>query len=316
MINETECDRKLFKDFAKEIGYEMDDATLENFQIKFQKAFTFLPELAVFAGAYSVKKTFQRRTVPPKNIRNNIRIFFHNIISCEALTQGHKDIQIPYVKILPCTMSHNSTFVEGTHANVVLVIIDIDYLKSFLKSDIEHFPFLTRKDQHFLIEEIMSDDILRTVNEIISNRQTEGLEDFFYKLKTMELLYYLFESLTHRDKNASNLKLSEKDILSIYKVRDRIASNLSQPQPINELKKLAGMNELKMRNIFKQIFGLGIYEYYQHLRMTEAARLLREEKLSVSETGYALGFENLSHFTRVFEQHIGLKPKKYSSQFR
>ncbi|MEE6188054.1 MULTISPECIES: AraC family transcriptional regulator [Chitinophagaceae] len=30
---------------------------------------------------------------------------------------------------------------------------------------------------------------------------------------------------------------------------------------------------------------------------------------------YALGFENLTHFTRLFEQHIGMKPKKYSSQF-
>ena len=75
------------------------------------------------------------------------------------------------------------------------------------------------------------------------------------------------------------------------------------------------MNELKMRKIFKQVFGMGIYDYYQHLRMKEAARLLRDEKLSVSQAGYQIGFENLSHFTKVFEKHIGKKPKKYSSEF-
>jgi len=29
--------------------------------------------------------------------------------------------------------------------------------------------------------------------------------------------------------------------------------------------------------------------------------------------GYQLGFTNLSHFSRVFEQHTGKKPKKYSA---
>jgi AraC-like DNA-binding protein len=47
--------------------------------------------------------------------------------------------------------------------------------------------------------------------------------------------------------------------------------------------------------------------------MQEAARLLNEKRLTVSEVGYQLGFTNLSHFSRVFEQHIGMKPKKYSA---
>lgn len=72
------------------------------------------------------------------------------------------------------------------------------------------------------------------------------------------------------------------------------------------------MNELKLRKIFTQVFGMGIYDYYQHLRMKEAARLMRDERLSVSEAGYQMGFENLGHFTKVFERHIGKKPKKYA----
>jgi len=46
--------------------------------------------------------------------------------------------------------------------------------------------------------------------------------------------------------------------------------------------------------------------------MKEAAYLLKHEKQSVSKVGYALGFSNLSHFTRMFEEHIGMKPKKFS----
>ncbi|MDR1171571.1 MAG: helix-turn-helix transcriptional regulator, partial [Bacteroidales bacterium] len=63
---------------------------------------------------------------------------------------------------------------------------------------------------------------------------------------------------------------------------------------------------------FRQIFGNSIFSYYQTFRMKEAARLLKEEKLSVSDVGYQLGFTNLSHFSRIFAAHIGMKPKQYS----
>ncbi|MBE4948012.1 helix-turn-helix transcriptional regulator [Chryseobacterium culicis] len=72
------------------------------------------------------------------------------------------------------------------------------------------------------------------------------------------------------------------------------------------------MSVSKLVKLFRQVFGDSIYNYFQTLRMQEAARLLREEQLSVSEAGYQLGFSNLSHFSRIFEKHIGMKPKKYS----
>ncbi len=72
------------------------------------------------------------------------------------------------------------------------------------------------------------------------------------------------------------------------------------------------MSESKLKRLFKQVFGNTIYNYYQTMRMKEAAYLLKHEKQSVSKVGYALGFSNLSHFTRMFEEHIGMKPKKFS----
>jgi len=75
---------------------------------------------------------------------------------------------------------------------------------------------------------------------------------------------------------------------------------------------IANMSPTKLKVLFKQIFGNSIFNYYQEFRMKEAARLLKENKLSVSDVGYQMGFTNLSHFSRVFEEHIGMKPKQYS----
>lgn len=54
-----------------------------------------------------------------------------------------------------------------------------------------------------------------------------------------------------------------------------------------------------------------MYAYYHELRMNEAAFLLKNKNMSLSEFGYTLGFINLSHFTRVFEEYIGINRKSF-----
>jgi len=312
-----ENDKQSLIRFADKLGFDVGENVIQNVEVHFQKTFNFLPDLAVFIASYVVKKTFTRYTTPPKLIKDNIRFFFHNVFDGNKQTNGKRKAKtqekMPYVRVFPSALSYESLFTKNSHIKVVSVIISSDYLKSFLKQDAQRFQFLFDSNTDFLIEEIMTEDILRTVNDIVKEEEPRPLRSYHYKLKALELLFYLFQSLSKRE-NAVHQKLKQKDIKSIYKVRDKIALSLNKPSSIEDLKQIAGMNELKMRKLFTQVFGMRIYDYYQYLRMNEAARLLREEKLSVSEAGYKMGFENLSHFTRVFEKHIGKKPKKYSKE--
>ncbi len=135
------------------------------------------------------------------------------------------------------------------------------------------------------------------------------------RLLELELLYLLFKNLSQRQ-HIKHQSLRGDEIAALYRVRDAIASSLDHPLTQDELVKISGMNALKLRKLFTQIFGKGIYEYCQFLRMQKAARLMQEKHLSVSETGYQLGFTNLSYFGRLFEKHFGMKPKKWSDQHR
>jgi len=306
-------EKDTFLQFVNRIGYDIGNKTAQNMEVQYQKGFDFMPELAMFIASYTVKKTFSRQTQAPKFIKDSICFYFKNIF--EYTKQQESGIQTvpPCVHVFSAGHSFISQFKKGNHVNIVAIFISAAYLKSFLKQDIEQFQFLFNDRNDFLIEEIMTDDIVLTVNDIVKKENPGMLAEYHYKLKAMELLFHLFISLSKREKTVHQ-KLSESDIKSIYKVRNKLIASLHQPGSIAELKKIAGMNELKMRNIFTQVFGMGIYDYYQYMRMKEAARLLKEERLSVSEAGYQLGFENLSHFSRVFERHIGMKPKKYSMQ--
>jgi len=303
-------DGKIFS-FTNELGVTLDKE-LEHFRVNFFKGFAFLPDMAIHFGSFNAINDFTRIT-DQSVITDGIGFVFHNIF--EGYSDGPKGtIEPPYVRIFPYAIRQTLHFKRNTNVTHVSVCISAASLKNFLQEEAEQFQFLFDSANNFLIEELMTDGILRTVNDIVKTDVPDTMRSFYYRMKAMELLYHLFQSLKKRG-NFVGQKLTMKEIESVYRVRDKIVSSLTSLCSIAELKQIAGMNETKLRKIFTQVFGMGIYDYYQHLRTKEAARLLRDENLTVSEAGYRMGFENLGHFTKVFEKHIGKKPKKYVQSF-
>jgi len=43
---------------------------------------------------------------------------------------------------------------------------------------------------------------------------------------------------------------------------------------------------------------------------------LTQQKITISEVAYALGFNNLSHFSNTFKEFYGISPKEYSEKHR
>lgn len=303
--------------FSNKLGLTLGK-DLEHFRVIFFKGLTFLPDMAMHFGSFFATEDFVRVT-GKSGIADGIGFVFHNVFEDNDAghTEEHKThgtTEPPYVRIFPYAISQQMQFKKNTRVTHVSISVSAAYLKNFLKEESEHFLFLFDSANNFWIEELITDDMLRTINDIVKKEEPGAMGSFYYKVKAMELLYHLFRSLRNRQ-NAVHHKLNRQEMEALYLVRDKIVSSLSRPSSITELKQIAGMNELKLRRLFTQVFGMGIYDYYQHLRMKEAARLLREENLSVSEAGYQMGFENLGHFTKVFEKHIGKKPKKYAQSF-
>lgn len=166
--------------------------------------------------------------------------------------------------------------------------------------------------ENFVFETDVSPEIIKCASDFLPQLVPESIESLYYKLKCEELLCYIFTILMQREAvPASAIHIN--DIKAIYAVKSRLQSCFDQPPNIAALAREAGMSAPKLRKLFKQTFGKGVFDYYQSGRMHKAAQLLREKQLTVSEVGYQMGFTNLSHFSRVFEQYIGVKPKKYSN---
>lgn len=57
------------------------------------------------------------------------------------------------------------------------------------------------------------------------------------------------------------------------------------------------------------MYGVTMYQYFQHMRMEKARILLLSFKYSINEVGRQLGYSNLSHFATAFKKELGNFPK-------
>jgi AraC-like DNA-binding protein len=201
----------------------------------------------------------------------------------------------------------------NTLFNSVTIAVSRPYLRR-LFGELDHplVASLLAASDTFAYETGVSPAILKAASDLLPLPVPESLASPYCKLKCEELLCHTVALLLQREAIPLG-RMHLADLKAIYAIKLRLQSSLGEAPSVAALASEAHMSEPKLRKLFRQTFGKSVFDYYQTLRMQEAARLLREQHLTVSEVGYRVGFTNLSHFARVFEQHFGLKPKKYSA---
>jgi AraC-like DNA-binding protein len=194
--------------------------------------------------------------------------------------------------------------VIGIMAPRLKALLDLNQPNTILQT-------ITESGNSFLFFESMDAETKLLLKNMAGVNMNDSLSGFYTQIKVQELLYLLFHKLSSRESTAHQ-SINSADAERLLYIRNEIISDLSVPPVLGELAQIAAMSETKLKQLFKQTFGSTIYNYYQQARMEEAAFMLKQGRHSVAEVGYELGFSNLSHFSRLFEKHYGLPPKRFS----
>ncbi|WP_207424390.1 helix-turn-helix transcriptional regulator [Desertivirga brevis] len=218
------------------------------------------------------------------------------------------------IQVASSSLGTESFFAEGSKVYFAVISISTTLLRSFFQLEITNHLVQTilNSEVPFFYHESMTPEIDRIVKQLAESNEQSELGYLFYKAKVLELLYLLIKKLLDRQVEQHN-SINNRDVAMLYEIRAAIIADLSKPPRLPDLARFAGMSETKMKQLFKQVFGDTIYNFYQNERMAEAAYLLKQSHRSVAEVGFQLGFTNLSHFSRLFQRYSGQAPKKYSS---
>lgn len=302
--------------FAKNVGSKVQRGKVivpPEYGHGYLHGFNFNEHIRMMIRNYELNEDFAVKRIVEDQSSNMLILNLQHIIADTGPGKHLKTAERPSVLITTRGMNAEVLVPKFTNQRSIIIMIDALYLRKLIGADVES-PLLQNileNKQPLLFEHLMYVSLQKVVDDIINANVPEAFNDFYYKVKAEELVCQLLIELVKREQ-APVYALNSADIKTLYKVKERILEKLDQPATIEDLATFAGMSASKLKRLFKQVFGKSIFSYYQSFRMQEAARLLREEKYAVSEVGYRLGFTNLSHFTSVFEEHIGTKPKKYS----
>ncbi|AUD06136.1 helix-turn-helix domain-containing protein [Spirosoma pollinicola] len=306
---------KVLINLAYLLGTEVNNQRIEipeRFGRGYCAGFVFNEHIRLLILNYELREKWEVDN-PDVNATARMILFkFQNVIPKPNTVSRGKEI--PSVLIATSRMNTDAVIPIHTNTETINIEVDASYLKGLVDLS-EKSPVLQSllaNTQPLLFEEIIFPSLQTIVDEMVNESVGEPFELFFMRIKAEELICRLLMALEKRAEKQL-YALNTHDLQTIYRVKEQLLNRLDTPPVITELASSAHMSPTKLKRLFKQIFGNSIFSYYQSFRMKEAARLLTTEKRSISEVGYQLGFTNLSHFSRVFEEHMGLKPKKYSA---
>ena len=77
------------------------------------------------------------------------------------------------------------------------------------------------------------------------------------------------------------------------------------------LARFTGMSPFHFARIFRELTGTPPHRFLMNVRMARASEMLLDG-VSVTESCFASGFENLSHFIRLFKRKFGVSPSRFS----
>jgi AraC-like DNA-binding protein len=70
------------------------------------------------------------------------------------------------------------------------------------------------------------------------------------------------------------------------------------------------MSRTQLYRKFRSLTDKSPNDYFRSLRLQKARDLLAGTGITVAEAAYKSGFKNVSHFSRVFTQEFGVKPRE------
>ena len=106
----------------------------------------------------------------------------------------------------------------------------------------------------------------------------------------------------------------KQDNDKIERVYEYVRENFKQPISLEEISEVAAMEVPSFCRYFKRVSGKTFTAFVNEFRVNRACKLLSESAMTISEVCFESGFNNTSHFNRLFKSITGKTPLAYRDE--
>ena len=126
----------------------------------------------------------------------------------------------------------------------------------------------------------------------------------------MRVIRNMIENLLRTVARGADTKNEGNYIPKKYLLAKRfIANNYSSAIQIPQLAEMTDVSVAYFSKQFKRYFSCSPIEYLITIRMEQAAYLMRDPNLSITDIATMVGFENIYYFSKVVKDHHGKSPR-------
>lgn len=201
-----------------------------------------------------------------------------------------------------------------SHVKSVKVFFSEAWLKKYMGLDdtVDGLQkYISLKTASFDMEPLDA-EYLKLMEELWNVRKDDPLQNIFLQNRVTLLIERFFTRLAEKMKKwDGGHNISPEDMERFMKVEQLLVKDLSEKPPtIDQLAKLVTMSATRLKKGFKEMYGTGIYTYYQKARLQKAKELLLSGEFSVRETAAATGFYNTANFAAAFKKEFNILPSQ------
>ena len=132
---------------------------------------------------------------------------------------------------------------------------------------------------------------------------------FFYSV--LLVYYYMRQKKQVLIPYVAN-ELSDLPASKLEKVTQYISVHYTNAELTQEdMQRELGISAREIGTLLKDNLQTSFKNYLNQIRLAEVKRLLKESDLPISDCAYKAGYNNISHFNRVFKTETGVSPKQY-----
>ncbi|HLI94360.1 MAG TPA: helix-turn-helix transcriptional regulator [Puia sp.] len=198
----------------------------------------------------------------------------------------------------------------GTTVKRLLIFASHDLARQYLPADLmEKLTAFARANgagENPLLINLTHRTMLKELFDIRDN-------DPLSHIKRLSNVIHLIERSLHsflRQEQATLPRAVKKtDLESMQHIERILSSRLEGFPSLESLAHEVFMSTSKLKNLFKQVYGHTLYDYYNKSRLQRARDLLANGQVSIKQAGSEIGFSNLSHFAKAFRKEFGILPR-------
>ncbi len=145
--------------------------------------------------------------------------------------------------------------------------------------------------------------IFNLVNILLNETEKDIYYESYVSAVLTELLVVLFRNQKKNDGNYAGVKFE--------KIIDYVKKNCREEIMLSNVAEKFYLSEAHLSRVFKKNTGFTFTQYINYQRVIFSQGLLTKSDKSIGEIAFESGFENLTHYGRVFKQLVGCTPSEY-----